>query len=75
MLRATDDGGTMVLAMQDWQEVAEAVKRSLIDAEGADLWPDGRIVAAVTTSLPEKIGGVRNWDYRFCWLRDATFTL
>ena len=53
----------------------EIVQRSLITLKGLTYQPTGGIVAAATTSLPERIGGMRNWDYRICWLRDATFTL
>ncbi len=53
----------------------EAVQRSLITLKALTYRPTGGVVAAVTTSLPEALGGPRNWDYRFCWLRDSTFTL
>src|SRR2546423_13780082 len=60
---------------EQYGEWHEPIVRSLITLKGLTYEPTGGIVAAATTSLPEEIGGGRNWDYRYCWLRDATFTL
>jgi GH15 family glucan-1,4-alpha-glucosidase len=56
-------------------EYHEEIRQSLLVLKAMTYAPTGGIVAAPTTSLPERIGGVRNWDYRYCWLRDATLTL
>ncbi|MGD9882776.1 MAG: glycoside hydrolase family 15 protein [Reyranella sp.] len=56
-------------------EYVEAIQRSLITLKALTFVPSGGIVAAPTTSLPERAGGKRNWDYRYCWIRDSTLTL
>ena len=66
------DWSTRFKPMGEW---SRAVMRSLLTLKALSHRDTGGIVAAGTTSLPERIGGSRNWDYRFCWLRDATFTL
>ncbi|WP_421668294.1 glycoside hydrolase family 15 protein [Pseudomonas sp. ALK-5] len=83
--QAIDAESTLVQTERHWQEWSgrcrfecrwqDAVLRSLLTLKALIYQPTGGIVAAPTTSLPEHPGGVRNWDYRYCWLRDATFTL
>lgn len=83
--RTEDPMKTLAITEEYWRnwsdrccyegEWEEQVTRSLITLKALTYRPTGGVVAAPTTSLPEKIGGVRNWDYRYCWVRDATFTL
>jgi GH15 family glucan-1,4-alpha-glucosidase len=83
--RAIDVDEALVRTQSTWEKWAarcpydgpyrQAVERSLITLKTLTYHPTGGIVAAVTTSLPEQLGGTRNWDYRYCWLRDATFAL
>ncbi|HWG60068.1 MAG TPA: glycoside hydrolase family 15 protein [Candidatus Acidoferrales bacterium] len=66
------DWSSRCLYRGPWKDV---VQRSLITLKALTYWSTGGVLAAATTSLPERPGGERNWDYRFCWLRDASFTL
>nr|WP_276976400.1 glycoside hydrolase family 15 protein [Ferrimicrobium acidiphilum] len=67
--------GWVTGAKEDYGRYEDIVRRSMITLKALTYSPTGGMVAALTTALPEQIGGSRNWDYRFCWLRDATFAL
>ncbi|MGA7384069.1 MAG: glycoside hydrolase family 15 protein [Methylocella sp.] len=75
-LRSTEEfWQSWASACRSPEQHAQIITRSLITLKALTYAPTGGIVAAPTTSLPEQLGGPRNWDYRFCWLRDATLTL
>jgi GH15 family glucan-1,4-alpha-glucosidase len=75
-LRSTESFWAAWMERCDYRgEWADDVHRSLLTLKALTDAPTGGILAAATTSLPEQLGGARNWDYRYCWLRDATFTL
>lgn len=67
-----EDWSGRCMEVGEWNDI---VRRSLVVLKGLSYLPTGGIVAAPTTSLPEQLGGERNWDYRYCWARDATFVL
>jgi GH15 family glucan-1,4-alpha-glucosidase len=76
LLKETQSFWTRWMSRNSYKgEYADAVARSLMTLKAMTYGPTGGVVAAATTSLPEKIGGPRNWDYRYCWLRDTAFTL
>ena len=81
-IRAAQELETTLAFWREWNQrntytgkYQQAVRRSLMTLKALTYQPSGGVVAAPTTSLPEQIGGKRNWDYRFCWLRDTSFTL
>jgi GH15 family glucan-1,4-alpha-glucosidase len=75
-LTDTEEFWTEWISRMEYEgKYADIVRRSIVTLKAMTFAPSGGLVAAMTTSLPEHLGGTRNWDYRYCWLRDTTFTL